>query len=480
MSLAGKSTRGALFLSASSVINIAIGFVGGILLARLLSPADFGTFSLATTIMAFIDIRTKLQLEQKFLRDQADHADYFNTFFTLICGITAFSSVVLFMAGLVAFSLQKPDLAGCLIAMGAMYLLDPYPTAIRVSIEQKVAFRAISMIQTITSVAQFVTTFLCALAGLGLWSLLAGPAVSSLLNFALYARIAPKRPKFQLKRGLVHDFLRFGFKYGITTYYATTVLTQGDNLVVGILGGTTALGFYDRAYRTASWPIILVSTTLGRITLPTYSQLQDDTSRLAKAFGIVLWVVFTFATPISLIFLLTAPELVLVLYGAKWLPTAPILRTLAIFAVCRPLLDNTFSILLAMNRPGQLARWLVVAAIIMMVIIVPLTALYQGVGAAIGSGIAFALLAVLLLRFARMQLHTDVWQLAGKPFMNNVLTAVGYVLLQPYLPVSGLSLVAKLIVEASLILGLYAVVTWVGSSRATRQQFSTIWHHLRR
>jgi len=116
----------------------------------------------------------------------------------------------------------------------------------------------------------------------------------------------------------------------------------------------------------------------------------------------------------------------------------------------------------------------------MMVIIVPLTALYQGVGAAIGSGIAFALLAVLLLRFARMQLHTDVWQLAGKPFMNNVLTAVGYVLLQPYLPLSGLSLVAKLIVEASLILGLYAVVTWVGSSRATRQQFSTIWHHLRR
>ena len=82
MSLASRSTRGALFLGVSTFANILVGFLGGIILARLLEPNDFGTFALAITLYAFVDVRVKLQLEQKFLRDQDERVEYFNTIFT--------------------------------------------------------------------------------------------------------------------------------------------------------------------------------------------------------------------------------------------------------------------------------------------------------------------------------------------------------------------------------------------------------------
>jgi O-antigen/teichoic acid export membrane protein len=248
MSIASRSTRGAIFLSASAIINIGIGFLGGIVLARLLQPNDFGTFALALTLVAFADLRNKLQLEQKFFHDQDDRIEYLDTFFTLNLGMAMISFLIFLIASLIIVALNRVDLALCLILLGLLGLLDPLSSAIRVSIEKNVAFRAISFIQTVTMFAQFTTTLAGAWVGLGLWSLLLGQVVGALLGLALFLRVAPRRPALHLNRRLAGDFIAYGIKYGFVYSISAITLTQFDNFIVGLLNGTSALGFYDRLH----------------------------------------------------------------------------------------------------------------------------------------------------------------------------------------------------------------------------------------
>jgi O-antigen/teichoic acid export membrane protein len=461
MSLASRSTRGALFLGVSTFANILVGFLGGIILARLLEPNDFGTFALAITLYAFVDVRVKLQLEQKFLRDQDERVEFLNTFFTVNLGLAVLSFVMMFIAALGAVILSRPDLAVCLGIIGGLGLFDALSATIRLSIEKRVAFRAISFTQTLASLSQFGVTLLCAWLGWGLWSLLTGMVVGSFLTLIVFLRVAPRRPRVRLDRALGAEFIAYGIKYGWVYAVSAIVLTQFDNFIIGLLGGTFILGFYDRAYRTALWPTLLVSSALGRISLPTYSQLQDDPARLGKAFSMVLWTVLTLTTPLALVLLVTAPDLVVTLYGAKWLPSVPVLQVLAAFSMFRPLWDDMVSVLVATRRPGQMARLVFIQACVLITLAVPLTWFWGAVGTAASVGVAFLISAGFLLHFGKTVLHVNLMQSAVKPLLNSALALILFPGFTRILPLDAAPEWLRFFSLAGSILVLYALVSWM-------------------
>ncbi|MBC8249760.1 MAG: oligosaccharide flippase family protein [Anaerolineales bacterium] len=470
MSLASRAASSAVFLGASTVINIGIGFVSSIVLARLLQPNDFGTFALVVTLFAFADIRVKLQLDQKFLRDQDDSAEYLDAYFTLNFALACVSLIVVSGGAVIAVILNRTDLAICLFAFSALGLIDPLTSTIRVSIEKKVAFRAISLIQLLAAVTLFVVTLITAWLGLGLWSLLLGTGASTLVSAGLFWRIAPRRPKWRVDMPLARAFLGYGLRYGLVYAVSAIILTQFDNFIIGLMMGTYALGFYDRAYRTSLWPTLLVSAALGRISLPAYAQLQNEPDRLSRAFSIVLWLVLTCATPIALLVLVTAPELVPILYGEKWLPSVPILQVLAAFAVCRPLWDNMVSILIATKRPGQMARLAFIQAVVLIVLAVPLTQLLGSVGTAMSVGVAFLISAVFLFYFGGKYLSVALLKNIGLPLFNNLATVMIYYVLVAMLPLGSLALWVRLGMEAILFLGVYVVLTGLTSRQTVAER----------
>ncbi|MBP7694589.1 MAG: oligosaccharide flippase family protein [Anaerolineales bacterium] len=459
MSLAGRSTRGALALSLSTAANIGIGFLGGIWLARLLAPNDFGTFAVATALSAFVNLRSILQLEQQFLRDADAGPAHLDTFFTLSLGLAGLSAAVLWVAAAVVAGLGRNDLAGCLLLFSGVGLLDPLTAALRLSLEKTISFGGIAAAQTVGGLVQFGATLLGALAGWGLGSLLAGLAASTLVNLAWYWRFAPRRPAVRLEGARMRAFLTYGIKYGLVYAVSAITLTQADNLLVGALSGTAALGYYDRAYRTSSWPTVLIAAALGRISLPTYAKLQDDPARLSRAVGLVLWLVLTLTTPLALYILLTAPDLVSVLYTDKWLAAVPILQVLAAFAILRPLWDDLISILLATGRPGQMARLVFYQAAGLVLLAVPLTWFYGALGTAVAVGGAFSISAGFLLIFARRHLRVNLWDTAGWPLVCNLLALGAFVSVRPYLPLEALPGLGRLAALAGLWFGLYGAAS---------------------
>lgn len=475
MSLATRATRGAVWLSIATVINIVIGFAGGILLARLLNPNDFGTFGLAVTICSFADVRTRLQFDQKFLQDQAETAERFSAFLTLSSFTSLVSLVLILFVAFGATKLNRPDLAICLAVIGFLNVLESVSSCIRVTLEKRVAFQQVALIQNVASLCQIGVNLIAALVGFGLWSLLFGTATSILINLIAWVRITPHRLVWHLDRAIGREFITYGIKYGLVYSASSVILTQLDNLTIGLLGGTLMLGFYDRAYRTSLWPTLLISASLGRVSLPTYAILQDDFQRLSKAFSFSLWTVLTFATPISLVFLATAPELVPALYGDKWLPSVPILQVLAAFAIFRPLWDDLISILVATKRQGQMAHLVFIQASVLGVLVVPLTWVWGGIGTAISVGLAFMISASYLLYFGKTHLKIDLRDVAFMPLANNLIALGIYSILQAYLTLTAFSPLYRLGIEIFLLLGLYLLVSLLTSGRTILNRMSYIY-----
>lgn len=463
MSLAARAARGAVFMGTSTVSNLVMGLFGGILLARLLDPDHFGTFTLATSVSALVDLRAKFQLDQMFVRDQDSRSEYLDTFFTLSLALAGLSLLLLLVPGVGALVFNRFDLAICLAVVGIVGVMDPLSTAVRLSIEKQMLFGRVALIQSLVSLAQLAATVVGAVAGLGLWSLPLGYAAGALLNLALLLQIAPRRPALRLDRPLAHEFLVYGVRYGLVYASSAVVLTQGDNLIVGLIGGTAILGFYDRAYRTALWPTLLVSAFLARISLPTYARLQDDHQRLTKAFSIVLWAILSSTTPIALVVLVSAQDIVMLLYGSKWLSTVPVLQVMAIFAILRPLWDDAISILVATKRSGQMAKLVFIQAATLVVLAIPLTSLYGAVGTAASVGLAFMISTGFLLYFAHLHLKVELLQTAGLPLVNSLSALVVYLVSRLAMPLEDLGPVLRLSLEAGLLLGLYGLASAVTS-----------------
>jgi PST family polysaccharide transporter len=481
MSLAARSVRGAAFLTASTLANVAIGFLGGIILARVLAPNDFGTYALAVTVYAFVDLRVKLQLEQKFLQEHDDRPAFFDTFVTLNLLLGGVSLALMLLAALAAWRLfGRPDLGLAMVAVSLASLLDSVSGSLRLASEKHIAFGRVAVFQTAVALAQFGATFLAALAGLGLWSLLLGLGLSALLNLVLFWTGAVRRPAWRLDPGLARAFLFYGLRYGVVFATASVVLTQFDTLAVGMLAGTAAAGYYDRAYRTAQWPTLLLSASLARVSLPAFSQVSDDPARLQRAFSLVLWVVVACAAPVALLFVVAAPDLVETLYGARWQPSAGILQGLAAFAMLRPLWDNLVAVLLAMRRSGLLVRLLAVQAAALVLLVLPLTYFFGGQGTAVAVSLAFLLSAGYLLHFGRSVMRIALYSTVVLPLVNCGLALALYFAVRGLLPFEDWPTVTRLGVTSMLLLGGYLLFSLATSGRMLLSQARYLWDALRR
>jgi O-antigen/teichoic acid export membrane protein len=151
-----------------------------------------------------------------------------------------------------------------------------------------------------------------------------------------------------------------------------------------------ALGYYDRAYRIAQWPTLLVYSLTTRAAFYTYARLQDDPARLQRTVRMTLWLVTVAALPLALAIFVTAPDLVRLLYGERWLPSAVFVRFLAVYSLLRPLQEVANSLFTAAGRPRRTATVAWSQALTLVAAATPLTLLWGAVGTCVGVGTSFA------------------------------------------------------------------------------------------
>jgi PST family polysaccharide transporter len=320
---AGRSRRtslGALALTGASAIRLSLQFLLLPVLARLIGPADYGLVALAMPVILFANVVADGGMSNALGRRAEVGLALESTVFWLAAGVgLALALLTCVIAWPMGALLHQPRLPGILAALSPILLMNGLTAASNGRIIREGRFAAFAAGDLISAGAGAVVAIAAALAGAGAWSLVAQQLTLWICKLAWVSFAGGVRPILAFRWNEASGFARFG-AHTIGATLADFVSRNIDNLIVGGVLGTTALGFYAMAYQVIRAPDMLISgpaylyifTAVARVAHDARPHALQDLAVSALRLGATAF------APLFLGLMLTADLAVPVLLGPKW------------------------------------------------------------------------------------------------------------------------------------------------------------------
>jgi O-antigen/teichoic acid export membrane protein len=328
--LVHQTISGLLWTAVGKGGNAGLTLLTLVILARLLSPREFGTVSAALVIIEFSSIFSHLGLGPAVVQRQLLEERHLRAAFagSLVLGL-AIGIAIWWAAPLAAAFFHNPDVEPVLRALAWVFPLRGMSAVADSLMLRELRFRWLANLDlAIYALGHGLVAILLALAGFGVWALVSAALIEGLVRAAilLYMRPPPLGtwPEWRALKELLH----FGGGFTLARL-ANQLALQGDNLVVGHWLGPAALGLYGRAYNLMAAPATLVGKVLDDVLFPTMARVQDDVERLGRAYRRGVAVIALVALPVSAVLFVLAPELIHVTLGPRWHEAVTPFRILA-------------------------------------------------------------------------------------------------------------------------------------------------------
>ncbi|GAG02148.1 unnamed protein product, partial [marine sediment metagenome] len=245
-----------------------------IVLARLLSPNDFGLFGIALLALFALDIFSTTGFKQALIQKKEDTKPYLDTAWTVgIIRAFFIAAILFFLAPYVGAFFKTPSVVPILKVIGIVIILESLTNISVIYFEKEFKFHKYFAYQFAGNVANFAVAICTALIFRSVWALvlgrLAGVSVACIVSYI----IDPYRPRFHVDLQKARKLFTFG-KWILGSNTLRFFLSQGDDGFVGKLLGSTALGFYQVAYRISNMPATQITHIISQVTFPAYSKLQ--------------------------------------------------------------------------------------------------------------------------------------------------------------------------------------------------------------
>ena len=483
--LAHRAVRGGLWVALSSYWTVGFGALATIVLTRLLVPQVFGTYALAMFFAQLFRVQSKLGLGYAFAQHQKNTPAVVSTY--------VLTELLAVLAGLLLALLSVPVLLrlgyASLVVMASLALAlaivsEGIAGIGAVLLEKDLHFRPASLTQALALPISYIPAFWLATRGGGVWSLIAQNATFNvLLLVGILWTVSRRMPhlfrmRLQLDLALARGFLRFGGTLGLGLM-AGMLLTQLDNFLVGSIIGVTMLGFYDRAYRTSQWPSMLFNSLISRAGFNTYARVQGDPVRLQRTLSMTMWLIMMLAMPLALAVFVAAPDLLSLLYGERWLPSAPFLRVLVLVAVLRPLWENAGTLFAAIGKPRLTTAFSLAQALILVLAGWPLTLRFGAMGTCVAAALAFVSGILIMQRTLIRESMVGLFSVLAVPGGVSALTLIGYMVLNRTLPIAAQALWVRVVGKGVYAVCAYFVLTLALQPRVTKERIGYIWGLLR-
>jgi len=362
----------------------------GIVLARLLTPTDFGVYAMAFTLIGFVswfrDFGLPLALTQsEELTDSAARAIFF-TGIKLTAGVIGF---VALMAPVAAAFYGEPRVRSVVLTMGIGVLALGFAIVPEGVLIRRMRFGALATIDTVAGLAGTGIAITAAVLGAGYWALVFQYLAMTLIRSAGICLVSDWR--YLRSRADSDDAAaaRAMLRYGRDLTGARIVRYFGmntDRILIGRFHESAALGLYDNSLRWSRYPFLQVFLPLQNVIVSTLSRVRGDAPRYRNAFRRGTLPIYSVIVPILAYVIVDAPSLVLALLGDQWLAAVPLFRLLAMASAGQALRRATSWLYLSEGRTGRQLRWNGIAALVQVLAVV--VGLQWGV---VGVAIGFAL-----------------------------------------------------------------------------------------
>ena len=328
-SLTLQLVRGSVWMIAARWAMRLIGLVSTVILARLLTPDDFGVVAIASIIVGLLETIAYMGVDLALMRPGADTREHYDTAWTiqLIQG-AMITCVLLVVAPWVSPFFSEPRATAVVQVMALRPLIGGFQNIGIVAFRKELDFAKDFRFSLYTKLLNFSVIVGAAILLQNYWALVIGMASSTLIYITLSYVMHPFRPKLSLARRQE----LWGFSQWLIISRAGTYLTRKtDEFVVGRLLGTGAMGGYHVASELATMPTMELVMPLRRAIFPTLSKAAQDPANLERLFLLSFSAMAVLSFSIGFGLMSIAPELVPLVLGAKWTNAVTPMAWLSLF-----------------------------------------------------------------------------------------------------------------------------------------------------
>jgi PST family polysaccharide transporter len=329
-----------------------VSFIVFATLSRLLDPVSFGLVAIANAFLILVQVFLDQGFGDALIQREEVEPGHLNAAFWTTGWIGLVTAVITYVgSGLIANLYQEPALEAILRVIAVNVFIRSLVSTQQTILRREMAFGKLAARTLIAETVGGVTGIIMALRGFGVWSLVVRTLVRDVIGLVALWRVSPWRPTLQFSRTHLRDLRWFGLivmgQRGLLF-----VNSSMDKLLIGYFLGTTILGYYAIAIRLVQLMLKLLHQSIAGVTFPVFSRLQVERDRIARAYyqGVRLssFAIIPAFTGVSLL----AYEVMIVLFGVKWEPSAAVLQILALIGVVRVLTFLSPAVLMALGKPN--------------------------------------------------------------------------------------------------------------------------------
>ena len=352
--LKGRSVRGGMWTVTAQGAQFLMQSAATIVLARLLTPGDFGLVAMVTAItglgQAFADLGLS---EATIQKPEITHEQVSNLFWINVVIGLLLTSIAAGLAPLLAWFYREPSLRNITLVLSLTFFLGGLRVQHDALLRRQMRFKSLAIRDVVAFMVAVPFAIFLAWRGAGYWAIVALPMTltgTQVVLSWLLVRWIPGRPRRSVS---VRSMVSFGGNVA-AAYLVFSMNNNADNVLIGRFWGAGPLGLYSRAYNLLMLPVRQLGGPARSVAIPGLSRVQDDPERFARfhlrAINLMMWI----AAPLfGFLFVAAVPVIVLAL-GGRWIAAAPVFQILVIAALGQILLESTMWLLVSRGHGRQL------------------------------------------------------------------------------------------------------------------------------
>jgi O-antigen/teichoic acid export membrane protein len=346
-----------------------IGFVISIIIARILSPSDYGIIGMITIFTgisgAFIGAGFSTALIRKQDRTDTDLSTVF--YYNLVLSLF-FYFVLFFCAPLIARFYNTPALTPITRIVSLNMVIGAIGTIQSIKLQIAIDFKTQTKISLISLLITGTFGITMAYSGFGVWALVYQQLVSTIFSTGLLWYFVRWKPKWIFSMASFNELFGFGSKLMISELL-NTIYSNLYQVVIGKKFSTADLGFFTRAKGLIELPSSNITQDLQRVTFPVLSEIQHDTKRLADSYRKLLKMSAFVIFPLMMLLCALGEPLIKLLLTEKWLPAVPLMQVLCFSAMFYPIHAINLNLLQVKGRSDLFLRLEIIKKILITIVL---------------------------------------------------------------------------------------------------------------
>lgn len=341
-----------------------VSLVVGVVLARILSPDDYGAVSIVMVFIAICNVFVSSGFGTAIVRKkEVSSVDYNTAFFISLDIAIVLYCILFFSAPFIASFYQLEILQPVIRVLGLRIILSSFNNIQQTYLQRQMRFKNFFIASLFGTVISCVIGIGMALGGYGVWALVAQYLSSTSINTIVLFYIGGWRPKFEFSAESAKAIYSFGWKV-LGTSLIYTLSADIRSLIIGKVFGASDLAYYDQGKKYPAVIVDNVNSAISNVMLPTFSKSQDNLMGLKEMLRKSIRIGIFIVVPVMCGFAAVAENFVIVFLTEKWLPAVPFIQIMCIAYMTRPLEELCHRATLAIGKSGTVMKAMAIINVI--------------------------------------------------------------------------------------------------------------------